>query len=64
MALKINDKFALTYAYKGLTLGEQGKIVDALEYFKKALSIDKDLELASISKETALKLLDNKQIKK
>ena len=63
-ALKINKKFALTYAYKGLSLGEKGKIEDALKYFKKALSIDKDLELASISKETALKLLDSKKIKK
>jgi len=64
LALEINKKFALTYAYKGLALGEQGKITDALKYFKKALSIDKDLELASISKETALKLLDSKKTKK
>ena len=64
LALKINNKFALTYAYKGLALGEQGKINDALKYFKKALSIDKDLELANISKETALRLLDSKKIKK
>ena len=42
---------------KDLALGEQGKITDALKYFKKALSIDKDLELASISKETALKYI-------
>ena len=63
-AIKINKKFALAYAYKGLSLGEKGKIEDALKYFKKALSIDKDLELASISKETALKLLDSKKIKK
>ena len=63
-ALKINKKFALTYAYKGLALGEKGKLKDAVKYFKKALSIDKDLELASVSKETALKLLDSKKTKK
>ena len=57
----LNNKFALTYAYKGLALGEQGKINDALKHFKKALSIDKDLELANISKETALRLLDSKK---
>jgi len=47
-----------------LALGEKGNISDALKHFKKALSIDKDLELARISKETALNLLDSRKTKK
>ena len=36
----------MALAYKGLSLSEQGKISDALKYFKKALLIDKNYDLA------------------
>jgi len=45
-----------------LSLGEQGKVKDALKFFKKAISIDKDYDIAKISKDIAQDLL--KSIKK
>ena len=55
--LKIDKKCAMALAYKGLSLGETGKLQDALKHFKKALSIDKEFDLASISKDIAQDLL-------
>jgi len=49
----------MALAYKGLSLGEQGKIGEALKYFKHALKIDKNYDLASLSKEIAKDLLDS-----
>ena len=56
-ALKIDKKCAMALAYKGLSLGEQGKIPQAIENFKKALAIDKDYDLAKLSKDMAQDLL-------
>jgi len=47
----------MALAYKGLSLGEMGKLQDAIKHFKKALSIDNQYDLASISKEVAQELL-------
>jgi tetratricopeptide (TPR) repeat protein len=44
-------------AYKGLSLGELGFLQEALKYFKKALSIDNEYDLAIISKERTTELL-------
>ena len=44
-----------------MSLGEQGKIKDALKFFKKALAIDKNYELAQISKKKALDLIKSKK---
>ena len=59
--LSINPKFPVALAYKGLSLAEQGKINDALKYFKKALLIDKNYDLAQISKKRVLELLKSKK---
>ena len=59
--LEINPKFPVALAYKGMSLGEQGKIKDALKFFKKALAIDKNYELAQISKKKALDLIKSKK---
>ena len=59
--LEINSKFPVALAYKGMSLGEQGKIKDALKFFKKALAIDKNYELAQISKKKALELIKSKK---
>ena len=40
---------------------EQGKINDALKYFKKALLIDKNYDLAQVSKKKAIELLKSKK---
>ena len=48
-ALKINKKNTMAIAYKGLSFGEMGDIQLSMKYFKKALSIDNDYELAQIS---------------
>ena len=42
----------MALAYKGLSVAEIGKISLALKYFKQALSIDHDYDLAEISIET------------
>jgi tetratricopeptide (TPR) repeat protein len=47
----------MALAYKGLSLGELGNLTDALKHFKKALSIDQDYDLASISQEMVKELL-------
>ena len=59
--LKINPKFPVALAYKGLSLGEQGEIKEALKFFKKALIIDKNYDLAKLSKKKALELLKSKK---
>jgi tetratricopeptide (TPR) repeat protein len=51
----------MALAYKGLSLAEQGKIDDALKYFKKALTIDKNYDLAQASKKKVLELLKSKR---
>jgi tetratricopeptide (TPR) repeat protein len=63
VALNIDKKCAMALAYKGLSLGEMGKLQEAIKHFKKALSIDKQYQLASISKDTAQKLLKSIQEK-
>ena len=64
MALRIDKKCAMALAYKGLSLGEMGKLQDAINHFKKALSIDQHYDLASISKEIAQELLKSIIVKK
>ena len=54
----------MALAYKGLSLGELGKLSDAIGYFKKALSIDKHYDLAQMSKDTAQELLNSLKDKK
>jgi tetratricopeptide (TPR) repeat protein len=51
----------MALAYKGLSLGEQGKIKNALKFFKKALEIDYDYDLAQISKDRAFEILKSKR---
>jgi tetratricopeptide (TPR) repeat protein len=51
----------MALAYKGLSFGEQGKMQDALTCFKKALQIDKDYDIAQISKEITEKLLKSQE---
>ena len=60
--LHSDQKCAMALAYKGLSLGELGQLHDAIKHFKKALSIDKEYDLANISKNLAQDLL--KSIKK
>lgn len=43
----------MVIAYKGLSIGEMGNVPLAMKYFKKALSIDNNYELAQISLDTA-----------
>jgi hypothetical protein len=45
---------------KDYHLGELDKIKDALEYFKKALEIDSDYDLANLSKQKAQEILKSK----
>ena len=54
----------MALAYKGLSLGEMGKLHDAIKHFKKALSIDHEYDLASISKDIAQELLKSIKEKK
>ena len=42
-ALKIDKKCSMALAYKGLSLGELGNLTEAINYFKKALSVDRIL---------------------
>jgi len=63
-ALRIDKKCAMAFAYKGLSLGEMGQLQDAIKHFKKALSIDHNYDLASISKEIAKELLKSIKEKK
>ena len=47
----------IVLVYKGLCIAETGNIHLAVKYFKKALSIDNECELAEISIETAKSIL-------
>ena len=58
-ALKIDKKCSMALAYKGLSLGELGNLPEAIDYFKKALSVDRYCTIAEISKETAQNLLNS-----
>ena len=60
-ALKLKPRFAMALACKGMSLGEMGKVNEALSCFKKALVIDKDYDLANMGKEKALELLKSKK---
>jgi tetratricopeptide (TPR) repeat protein len=62
--LKIDKKCAVAFAYKGLSLGEMGQLQNAIKHFKKALSIDHQYDLASISKNLAEDLLKSIKEKK
>ena len=53
----------MALAYKGLSLGELGNLQEAIKHFKKALAIDADYDLASISKKLAQDLLKELQKK-
>jgi tetratricopeptide (TPR) repeat protein len=59
-ALDIDKKCAIALAYKGLSLGEMDKLQEALELFKKALEIDKDYDLANLSKKMVQNILKSK----
>ena len=54
----------MALAYKGLSLGEMNQLHDAIQHFKKALSIDKHYDLANISKDLAQDLLKSIKIQK
>ena len=47
----------MALAYKGLSIGEIGNISLAITYFKKALSIEQNYDLAQTSLLTAKNLL-------
>jgi tetratricopeptide (TPR) repeat protein len=64
IALKAKPRFAMALAYKGMSLGELGKLDYALTCFKKALTIDKDYDLANMGKQKALELLKSQKTKK
>jgi len=53
IALNINKNNPIVLAYKGLCIGETGNIRLAIKYFKKALLVDNECELAEISLATA-----------
>ncbi len=53
IVLRMNKKHAMALAYKGLSVGEMGNITMAIKYFKKALSVDCNYDLAKISLNTA-----------
>ena len=53
----LDKKNTLAIAYKGLSVGEMGNITLAIKYFKKALSIENDYELAQISLDTAKRIM-------
>ena len=59
-ALKIDENFPMALAYKGLALGELGNIDNALYFFKAALSIDRDYDVALEGKETVTNILESK----
>ena len=47
----------MALAYKGLSLGELGNLHEAIDYFKKALSVEQNYDLAQSSLLTAKNLL-------
>ena len=51
--LSINKNNPIALVYKGLCIAEIGNVKLATKYFKKALSIDSEYELAKISINTA-----------
>ena len=53
IVLSIEKNNPIALAYKGLCIAEAGNIQLATKYFKKALSIDAEFELAKISINTA-----------
>jgi len=57
IALKIDENFPIALAYKGLALGELGDIDNALHFFKAALSIDRDYDVALEGKESVTNIL-------
>jgi tetratricopeptide (TPR) repeat protein len=57
MALKIDSKYAMAIAYKGLALGEIGLLKEAIKCFNYALRIDKKYDLALSNKAIAIQLL-------
>ena len=50
----------MALAYKGLALGELGDIDNALCFFKAALSIDSDYDVALEGKESVINILESK----
>ena len=60
IALKIDENFPMALAYKGLALGELGEIDNALHFFKAALSIDIDYDVALEGKESVTNILKSK----
>jgi hypothetical protein len=48
----------MAIVYKGLSIGEMGNIPLAMKYFKKALLIDSDYDLAQISLDTANSIME------
>ena len=57
MALRIDPRYAMAIAYKGLALGELGLLKQAIKCFNDALKIDKKYDLALSNKSIALQLL-------
>ena len=57
IVLSLDKQNTMAIAYKGLSVGEMGNIRSAIKYFKKALSIDNDYELAQISLDTAKRIM-------
>ena len=50
----------IAFAYKGLCIAESGNTQLAIKYFKKALSIDTEYQLAKVSINTARHILNHK----
>ena len=57
IVLRLDERNTMAAVCKGLSLGEMGDITSAIKYFKKALSIDSQYELAQISLSTAKKII-------
>ena len=57
--LDYDKRNAMALAYKGLSIGEMGNIPLAIKYFKKALRMDQNYDLAQISLLTAKNILKN-----
>ena len=53
IVLNIDKNNPIVLVYKGLCIAESGNVKSAIKYFKKALSIDSECELAEISIKTA-----------
>ena len=57
IVLRIDKNNPIALVYKGLCIAETGNIHLAIKYFKKALSIDHEYELAEISMNTAKRII-------